>query len=233
MTNADLLDSAVPAETALVHEGGSAGSASSDEMTMQGLFICEAVASEKEPFIEFWAGQYRYELEHLYETNISIKPFTDDAIGNLYEWKNGRKLSEKKKQSVEGNYIAHKEHDLVKRAAEFVPTGSPADTANLAKEFLSHFSKGGAIWRIFWLHCCNQRFPIYDQHVHRAMVFIEEGRIEELDDFSDEKIELYLTKYLEFHARFPGDQRKVDKALVTFGRFLKEWSAIAAASLKA
>jgi hypothetical protein len=56
------------------------------------------------------------------------------------------------------------------------------------------------------------------------MVFIEEGRIEELDAVSDKKkVELYLTKYVRFHSRFSGDQRMIDKALVTFGKFLKTW----------
>ena len=191
------------------------------------LFICEAVDAEKGRFIEFWASQYRYEIEHLYETNISIKPITDDAIRKLFEWKNGSKIAKKKQESIERNYISAKEHAIVDRTTQFVPTNSPDEAVVVAKEFLNQFSKGGAIWRIFWLHCCNQGFPIYDQHVHRAMVFIEEGRIEELDDFSDKKkVEFYLTKYVRFHSQFSGDQREIDKALVTFGKFLKTWPGI-------
>ena len=39
------------------------------------------------------------------------------------------------------------------------------------RDFLSR--PGGAIWRIFWLHChYPNKFPIYDQHVHRAMACI-------------------------------------------------------------
>lgn len=200
----------------------------------ENLFVCEPTEATRDSFIEFWANQYRYKLEYLYDTNISIKPFTDDAIWGLFEWKNGGKIAEKKKKPVR-NFIGHKEDDFVKQATQFAPTNSD-EAAVLAKKFLMHFSTGGEIWRIFWLHCCNQAFPIYDQHVHRAMVFIEEGQIEELDDASDEKdekkVELYLTKYLRFHGQFSGDQRKIDKALVTFGRFLKEWPAMAAAALQ-
>lgn len=201
-------------------------------MTTQGkLFVCEAVAAQKNRFVEFWASQYRYQLEHLYEENISIKPFTDNVIWSLFEWKNGSKIAEKKKKPVR-NFIFNKEHDFVKQATQFAPTNSD-EAAVQAKEFLRHFSKGGAIWRIFWLHCCNQAFPIYDQHVHRAMVFIEDGRIEQLDKFSDtKKVEFYLTKYLRFHAQFSGDQRKIDKALVTFGRFLKTWPGIRPTTLQ-
>lgn len=120
--------------------------------------------------------------------------------------------------------MANKEHSCVKRAAELSPSASTVDAAGFAKEFLSTFPEGGAIWRIFWLHCCNQGLPIYDQHVHRAMVFIEEGRVEELGSFDDlSVVESYLTKYLNFHRQFVGEQRKIDKALVIFGSFLKAW----------
>lgn len=196
---------------------------------MQGtLFTCRAVPAEDNVFIDFWASQYRYDLEHLYEANISIKPFTEAVIMSLYEWKNGRKLSKKKGESVQRNYILKMEDDCVIRAIQFSESASTEETAGFAKEFLSDcFPEGGAIWRIFWLHCCNQRFPIYDQHVHRAKMFIEEGRIEELDTFSDDKkIESYLTNYLQFHQRFSGEQRKIDKALVTFGWFLKAWPGL-------
>jgi hypothetical protein len=103
------------------------------EMIMQSnLFICEAIATEKDRFTEFWASQYSYKLEHLYETNISIRPFTDDAIRNLFEWKNGSKLAKKKQQSVERNYIYAKEHAIVRRAMQFVPTNSTDAAAGLA-----------------------------------------------------------------------------------------------------
>jgi hypothetical protein len=196
---------------------------------MQGtLFTCLAIPAEDDFFVDFWASQYRYDLEHLYEANISIKPFTEVVINNLYEWKNGSKLSGNKAKSVKQNYILKKEDDFVQRAITFPQSASTDEAAGFAAEFLSRgFREGGAIWRTFWLHCCNQRFPIYDQHVHRAMIFIEEGRIEELDAFSDEKkVEFYLTEYLRFHPRFSGEQRKIDKALVTFGSFLKAWPTI-------
>lgn len=60
------------------------------------------------------------------------------------------------------------------------------------------------------------------------MVFIEEGRIEELSDFPERKIGLYLTRYLSFHRRFSGEQRKIDMALHTFGRFIQMWPDLCA-----
>ena len=93
----------------------------------------------------------------------------------LFEWKNGSKLSEKKRKSVEQNYIFKKDHECVKRAIAF-PIGASLDEGRtFASQFLKEFPQGGEIWGIFWLHCCNQQFPIYEQHVHRAIVFVEEG----------------------------------------------------------
>jgi hypothetical protein len=200
-------------------------SAGKYRQTLPSLWPGQAIPATDSAFIDFWASQYRYDLEHLYESNISVKPFTNDAVMKLYEWKNQRKLSERKEKSVERNYISNKEHDCVRRAVEFSPSASAEEAVGFAKEFLGDgFPEGGAIWRIFWLHCCNQGFPIYDQHVHRAMVFIEEGRIEELDGFSERNVvDSYLTKYLKFHRQFSEEQRRIDKALVTFGSFLKAW----------
>ena len=100
----------------------------------------------------------------------------------------------------------------------------PKDTS--AETFLAQFATGGVIWRIFWLHCWQpDRFPIYDQHVHRAMMLIEDREPDDLAAKDDKrKIRLYLDRYLPFHRRFAGsDQRSVDRALWAFGKFIKAW----------
>jgi len=173
-------------------------------------------------FVDYWASQYADGSEHLYEANIG-RPLTYRAIVALYEWKNGMKLSPEKRESVERNYIQRKSTRGVTAARKFPRSASLNKSKRFARRFLVDcFPVGGAIWRIFWLHCCNQRFAIYDQHVHRAMVFIECGSIEELDGFSeDQKIELYIERYLPFVGEFSGEHRAVDRAFFTFGRFLK------------
>lgn len=165
-----------------------------------------------EDFVSFWASQYAYPSEHLYTDNIG-KPLMRDSVHKLFEWKNGSPLAMRKYQSVENNYVAR--IDEVK--------GFPKDID--AGTFLERFRSGGAIWRIFWLHCWqHERFPIYDQHVHRAMVYIETGKIEEIPNRDKDKIKLYLDDYLAFHQQFrPAlDQRSIDKALWRYGKFLKE-----------
>jgi hypothetical protein len=86
---------------------------------------------------------------------------------------------------------------------------------------------GGAIWRIFWLHLQHpKRFPIYDQHVHRAMAYMLDRPNEqrEIPARHKAKVDFYLREYCPFFASFDGcEKRQVDRALWTFGRFLKTY----------
>jgi len=170
--------------------------------------ICRVSADE---FVKFWFPQYKDPLEPLYVENIN-EPASPKRTLDLYRWKNGGPLSTLKTISVKKNYI--------KRIDEVLKI--PHSTT--AEEFLIEFSTGGAIWRIFWLHCWWQQFPIYDQHVHRAMMFIETGRFEEMMSKDADKIQSYLNDYIPFHRRFAHlDQREVDRALWTFGKFIKSY----------
>jgi hypothetical protein len=175
-------------------------------------------------FLEFWANRYDDPLETLYESHIGRK-LTYRSVMALFEWKNGMKLSPRKRRSVESNYVLRRNTRGVWVARTLPQAASPHKIRSFARKFLTdHFPEGGAIWRIFWLHCCNQRFPIYDQHVHRAMVFIETGVIEDLNQYSQrQKIESYIDRYLAFSAQFSGEQRQIDRSLYTFGRFLKQF----------
>lgn len=168
------------------------------------------IANETE-FVEFWSLRYQYAEEHLYDDNIG-QDLTENRILDLFRWKNGRLLSSKKLTSVQNNFVARRE-ELAQ-----LPNDTPANV------FLEQFPNGGAIWRIFWLHCWQpERFPIYDQHVHRAMTFIENGATEEIPRHGPRKIDSYLQSYLPFHGEFEYvDSRTIDRALWAFGKFLNE-----------
>jgi len=180
-------------------------------------------------FMDFWATKYFYDdqklhdLEKLYSNNIR-GPHRVETLTELFKWKMGVYASVKKIRSgLEQNFLSK-----IEKAA-----GLPPDIS--AKDFLQvQFPNGGVIARIFWLHCWYpKRFPIYDQHVHRAMVFLRTGQVNEADELGNlsdkKKIEQYL-QYVDFFERFravseelfdnesdgvPG--RKADRALVTFG----------------
>jgi hypothetical protein len=174
------------------------------------LIIYAATAASKEDFVAFWERQYFYPLERLYLDNIG-PPLTAERAHQLFMWKNGYRLTAGKRRAVEEHFIS--------RAGELNSLSPDTD----AEEFLKRFAAGDAIWRIFWLHCWQpDRFPIYDQHVHRAMVFIEEQRLEEIPRAGPAKVQHYLGRYLRFRERFRGlNQRSVDKALWSYGKFVK------------
>lgn len=179
-------------------------------MPVMPLFIYTPVHATPSQFVEFWGRRYPNSDEHLYDNNIGLD-LTEQRITELFLWKNGGPLSGKKQLAVR-RFVEH-----TGELKQCLPDQSAAD-------LLYRFSDGGAIWRIFWLHCWQPlRFPIYDQHVHRAMVFIQTGQLEEIPTYDPRKIEAYVRRYLPFHAEFDGmEGRTVDKALWAYGKFLKE-----------
>jgi hypothetical protein len=174
------------------------------------FMIYEPVSAEAKAFIEFWAARYTGYDDDFYEANVG-QELTEARILEWFEWKNGTPLSELKRNSVLNNFVARRR-----------------ELANLqgktASHLLARFSKGGVIWRIFWLHCWQPaRFPIYDQHVHRAMRFIQAGVLEEIPAKDPAKVRAYIEEYMPFHARFDDlPHRAVDKALWAFGKFIGE-----------
>jgi hypothetical protein len=158
-------------------------------------------------FIEHWSSFYRSPMENLYRENIG-KPLTEQRIIDLFTWKNGLPLSKNKRRSVLKNYFEN---------ATKVPR--LGDRERLL-QFLA--LPGGTIWRIFWLHCGDpEHYPIFDQHVFRAMKHILEGVIAEIPGSNLAKAKTYLDDYLPFHAGFRyRDKKRVDEALWACGRYL-------------
>ncbi len=171
------------------------------------MFLIAKKSCSKKQFIIFWSKQYDYPNELLYVDNIG-KELTEKSTMELFEWKNGRPLSDLKKQSVYDNYI--NEVDLLSEEAG----------TNDIKSYLNR--PGGAIWRIFWLHCnYPKKFPIFDQHVYRAMAYLNNKNDIEIMSYNPKKVESYVLEYLDFHSSFKyEDNKKLDEALWAFGKFL-------------
>ena len=161
-----------------------------------------------EDFVRFWEQLYSGYNEEFYRENIG-QPLTEERIAKWFEWKNGTPLSKNKTQTI-SRYSSPEER-----------IGHGADAATLGA-FLNR--PGGTIWRIFWLHLQHpQHFPIYDQHVHRAMAVLlkwPEPKCE-IPDHNPTKVRTYLDEYCPFFKRFDGSEhRKVDRALWSFGQLL-------------
>ncbi len=172
-------------------------------------------------FIEFWAERYRWQNEELYTPNIN-GPHTAAALEDLFKWKIGNKLFANKLPLLKRCFI-----DRRAEAEKLLKELAGRERREIACRFLDRFKDGGAIWRIFWLHCWDTRFPIYDQHVHRAMTFIKDNRkMEELGKFTHaKKVQLYLDRFLPFFVEFQGlNGRTVDMALWRFGKSLLDRS---------
>jgi hypothetical protein len=187
------------------------------------LLVYTARPAPLHEFIEFWAARYEDEHEGLYTGNInkSIDGLhTEETLADLFRWKLGfHCLAPKIQSSLRENFLSQ-----IEKARSLPPDVS-------AEGFLQeHFPSGGAISQIFWLHCWHpDRFPIYDQHVHRAMRYIKTGKVEELK--AGKEIKTYLQDYLPFFEPFrkaavslPFSEvddgirgRKADRALLMFG----------------
>jgi hypothetical protein len=157
-------------------------------------------------FLQHWSTKYRFkeEDEWKYTENIG-KPLTQKSLRELFEWKNGMaNIAEKKVQSIASNYPVEFEGDQVAR-------------------YLSHRQPGSAIWNIFYLHCLSpQEWPIFDQHVFRAMHYMKTGEIREIPTTSKGKYASYLTDYIPFWKSFESSEaRRIDMALFAHGKFLK------------
>lgn len=168
--------------------------------------------TDQETFISFWSSKYQYSLENLYSENIQ-QPFNENSVTKLFIWKNGKNLSSAKLQSVKNNYVA-----LLENLPQL-------QNLEQGKHFFDQLN-GGLIWNFFWLHCINpQLFPIFDQHTYRACQLIYENRSSEIDELNvAEKVDFYFNNYITFFNQFQNNNnRRIDKALFMFGKFLKTW----------
>lgn len=164
-------------------------------------------------FVEFWSSRYPTKNEPVYQANIG-KPLTEQRLLALFEWKNNGPISKQKLASIRRNYIDAK------------PLPPAAGDMNSIENFIRQ--PGGAIWRIFWLHChAPNTYPIFDQHVYRAMRRMQVGRPEEIPRSNAEKAKAYVELYLPFYSTFKSpNKKKIDEALWTYGKYLKGMYAL-------
>lgn len=171
------------------------------------MFLSFQIAcKDKSSFLNHWSAKYRFKEkdERKYTENIG-KPLTETSLRELFEWKNGMaNIATKKAQSIAKNY-----------PIEF--DGDPA------ARYLNHTLPGNAIWNIFYLHCLSpQEWPIFDQHVFRAMHYMKTGDIREIRNTNKAKYAVYQSDYIPFWKSFElPDIRRIDMALFAYGKFLK------------
>ena len=167
-------------------------------------------------FVECWKEYYNAYSDDTYFKHITNDPLDTKDIRELFNWKNGMALSYAKKKSIESKVLV--KLDLI---------NSLRRNKHLEFDQLNeHFNDVAAIWRIFIMHIINPaEFPIFDQHVFRAMRYLKTHRVEELKNEDNVKIAIYKNEYLQFYNEFSSginDLRSCDKALWAFGKFLTQ-----------
>lgn len=166
-------------------------------------------------FLDFWSEFYSYPKEELYERAINKKRLVNNDIQDLFVWKNGTRLSTLKQKSL--NKKIMKKLDLINQLKR-------SDEINL-DDFFSEFKDVSTVWKVFLLHIIKpEKFPIYDQHIHRASAYILNIDVGDkpLVSISDKaKLDYYLNTYLSFIQSIEfADLKVVDEAFFSFGQFL-------------
>jgi hypothetical protein len=166
-------------------------------------------------FIHQWSKLYSYSNETSYYNSITKEVFELNDIQNLYIWKNGMKLSASKQKSLDTK---------IKTKLSIINTLKKYNTISV-EDFKTEFKDVSAVWKIFLLHTIKpNKYPIYDQHIHRAFLFIHNEDWSNIsnDTVTNKEKELfYFDRYLPFVKSINySNLKKLDEAFFAFGQFL-------------
>jgi len=172
-------------------------------------------ATNLNSFISTWSKLYSYSNEAIYNLSIVKEELTKTDIQNLYKWKNGMKLSVLKQKSLDTKIIA--KLSIINAFKQSVDIDVEA--------FKKEFKKVSAVWKIFLLHIIkSNKYPIYDQHIHRAFLFIHKEDFTNISNTSitnKAKEQFYFDRYLPFiETNNIKNLKKLDEAFFAFGQFL-------------
>lgn len=172
-------------------------------------------SNEIKSFIDFWSDLYFYEEEILYLDRITKTQFDYDDIQKFFTWKNGMPLSNPKQNSLDKK---------IKSKLEIINSYKSSNDWTIS-DFQKNFNDLTAVWKIFLLHIIQpNKYPIYDQHIHRAYNFIHglDYKIISSSTVTDREKEIfYFETYCKFVAELKINLRTVDKALFSFGQFIR------------
>jgi hypothetical protein len=164
-------------------------------------------------FISFWSKLYAYDNAVLYD-KIHHKVLSEKDIKDLYQWKNGMKLSQAKEKSLNTKII--KKIDIINSLR--------ATTEIDLDYFLKEFKEVSVVWKVFLLHIISpSMYPIYDQHIHRAYRFMNNEASDGIKASMNEatKLKFYFEEYYPFVKQSKiDDLKKMDEAFFAFGQFI-------------
>jgi hypothetical protein len=171
--------------------------------------------NDLDSFINFWSKLYSFSNEEIYSKSIVKETFTKTDVQNLYKWKNGMKLSVLKQKSLDTK---------IKAKLTIINIFKKSKTIDL-EAFKIEFKNLTTVWKIFLLHIIKpNKYPIYDQHIHRAFLFIHNEDWSNIQNTMNDKVKekFYFDRYLPFiKAQNIKDLKQLDEAFFAFGQFLK------------
>lgn len=167
-------------------------------------------------FINSWSKLYSFSNEAVYKKAISKRELTKTDIQNLYEWKNGMKLSVLKQRSLDTK---------IKAKLSIINDFKSNDEVNIDTFNKEFKNLTATVWKIFLLHIIKPyNYPIYDQHIHRTFLFIHKEDFSNISNTSitnKAKEQFYFDRYLPFiETNNIKDLKKLDEAFFAFGQFL-------------
>lgn len=183
-------------------------------MTLTLPIICLKNETDLKLFIEFWSKLYYYPKEYLYLNSIYKKHYEVNDIHNLYVWKNGMELSNKKKYSLDSK---------VKSKIKTINDYKINEDWSI-EDFQNEFGDLSAVWKIFLLHIIKPKvYPIYDQHINRTYNYIHKLPYTDISAnmSNKDKEYFYFNTYLNFiKEQSDLNLKKFDEAFFAFGKFI-------------
>lgn len=171
--------------------------------------------------IDDWQPLYKYRRPDLYIENIGNGLDSKGYFQKLFNWKNGRKLSDSKQKLIDGFW---------KKKSVLLSLRDNIDMDQFVAEF--NPGKNACIWKLYLLHIVRpDEYPIYDQHVYRAYMFIETGQIQEISNKDEEKYDHYSESYMPWFESvrkqcLEYSVKHIDEALFAYGKALKAISKL-------
>ena len=183
---------------------------------MNSFPIVSATTGSLIDFVNGWSNLYDYNKlfeEENYENHIYRNTLTSEDVIKVFVWKNGMRLSKQKNQSLKTKILP--KLDLINRYKKNHPD---------FETIKGTFKNVSAIWLIFLAHIIDPKaFPIFDQHVYRAFVYLRDKKIEKINPNDKTKLKVYQNEYLPFFNErlvHVESHKKLDEAMWSFGRFL-------------
>lgn len=182
-------------------------------MSLTFPILTKTQSGSLQEFISFWSRLYAYDNAALYD-KIHYKVLSEKDIKDLYQWKNGMKLSQAKEKSLNTKIL--KKINII---------NSLRATAEIDLDyFLKEFKEVSVVWKVFLLHIISPTmYPIYDQHIHRAYRFMNNEASDGIKASMNESVKLkfYFEEYYPFVKESKiKDLKKMDEAFFAFGQFI-------------